>query len=102
MLLPIDDLAVGVVGLFGTERWPADQTLEHDGANRPPVTAEGITCAGEDLWGNVVRGANCRVSEDAAGFAPGVDLGTVAYSQVDLVERDRLSVIALLLVSVVL
>ena len=30
---PVHNLPVRVVRLLGAERWPADQTLEHDGPN---------------------------------------------------------------------
>lgn len=34
-LLPADDLPVNVLPVFGTERRPANEALEHDGAERP-------------------------------------------------------------------
>ena len=51
---PVDNLAVSVVRLLGAERWPADQTLEHDCTHRPPITAVVVTLAAEDLRRNVV------------------------------------------------
>lgn len=39
-LTPINDFAVGVMGVFGTERRPADEAFEHDGSNRPPITGK--------------------------------------------------------------
>ena len=64
-LAPIDDLTICVVRIFGTERGPADQTLEHDGSNRPPVTAECVAFAGEDLGRNVIGRSNGRVGHDS-------------------------------------
>ena len=97
MLLPIDNLAVCVMGIFGAEGGPADQTFEHDGTDRPPVTSEGVASTRKNLRGNVVRSAYGRVRKDTTGFAPGIDLSAVADSKVDLVEGNRLAVLALLL-----
>lgn len=83
---PIDNFAVSVVRVFGAERGPADETLEHDGADGPPVAAEGVAFTGEDFGSDVVRCSDCRVGHDATGFAPGVDLAAVADSEVDLIE----------------
>ena len=60
-LTPIDDLAVSVVGIFGAERWPADQTFEHDGPDRPPVTAECVPFTGENLRCNVIGSSDCGI-----------------------------------------
>ncbi len=98
MLFPIDDFAVGVMGVFGAEGGPADEAFEHDCAYGPPVAAEGVACAGEDLGGDVVGGSHGGVGEDTAGFAPSVDLGAVADGEIDLVEGDGLAVFALLFV----
>lgn len=57
-LTPVDDLAVSVVGIFGTERWPADQTFKHDGSHRPPVAAESVAFTGENLRCNVIGGSD--------------------------------------------
>lgn len=102
MLLPIDYFTVGVMRVFGAEGWPANQTFEHDGANRPPVTPEGIPSARENLRSNVIRSTDRGVSEDTARFAPGIDLGTVANGQIDLIQGDGLSVFTLFLVSTAL
>lgn len=62
---PIDDLAVGVMRVFGAEGRPADETFEHDGSDGPPVTAERIAFAGEDLGCDVVGGSDGGVGHDA-------------------------------------
>lgn len=102
MLFPVDDFAVGVVRILGAKGWPANQTFEHDSTDRPPITAEGVASAGEDLRGDVVRCANGGVCENTARFAPCVDLCAVADGQIDLVQRNRLPIFALFLVSVTL
>lgn len=83
---PIDDLAVGVMGFLCTEWGPSDQTLEHDGADTPPIAAVVVALATEDFGSDVIGSTNGRVCELAAGLAPGVDLMTVADSQLNLVE----------------
>ena len=89
---PVDDLAVGVVRIVGAERRPTDQTLEHDGAQTPPVAAEAVAVAAEDLRGDIVRRAHGRVRHDPTGLTPGVNRGPVADRQVYLVQRDRVPV----------
>ena len=97
MLLPIDNLAVCVMCVFGTKGRPANQTFEHDSTNRPPVTAKRVASAGEDLWSYVIGSAHRGVSKDTTGFAPGVDLSAIANCEVDLVKGNGLAVLALLL-----
>ena len=89
---PIDDFAVGIVGVFGAERRPADKTFEHDCAGRPPVAGESVALTGENFGRDVVWGSDGGVGHDAAGFAPGVDLRAVADGKVDLVEGDGVAV----------
>lgn len=86
-LPPIDNLSVGVMGILSTERRPADQTFKHDSSNRPPVTAEGVALASEDLRGDVVGCANGRIGDATARLTPCIDLST-AHSEIDLIERD--------------
>ncbi len=62
-LSPIDDFAIGVMSVLGTERGPPDETFEHDGSNRPPVTSERVTVTAENLRGDVVWSADGRVSQ---------------------------------------
>lgn len=57
-LTPVDDLAVGVMRIFGAERGPADQTFEHNGSNGPPVAAESVAFARKNLRGDVIRGSD--------------------------------------------
>lgn len=63
MAWPVDNLAVSIVGLLGTERWPANQTLEHDCTNAPPVTTEIVSFAAENLGGNVVWRADSGIRQ---------------------------------------
>lgn len=42
-LAPVYDLTVGVMGVFGTERWPANLTLEHDRTKTPPIAVGRVT-----------------------------------------------------------
>ena len=89
---PVDDLAVGVMRVFGAEGRPADKTLEHDCAGGPPVARESVALAAEDLGGDVVWGSDCGVGHDTAGFAPGVNLRAIANGKVDLVDGDGVAV----------
>jgi hypothetical protein len=54
MILPVNDFLVGFVGRFRAEGWVADKALEHDRAERPPVTLISIPLLQEDLRCNVV------------------------------------------------
>lgn len=92
---PVDDLLVRLSAVLGAEGGPADQAFEHDGADAPPVAAEGVALPAEDLGGDVVRGADGGVGHHAAGLAPHVDLGAVADGEVDLVEADGVAVAGL-------
>lgn len=83
---PVDNLTVRVVRLLGAERWPSDQTLKHDCANTPPITAKVISFAAEDLGCNVIRCTDSGVGQLSPRFTPCVYLGTVRYSKLNLVE----------------
>lgn len=83
-LLPVDNLPVGVMGVLGTERRPADQALKHDSSHGPPVTAEGVALAIEDLGGDVVGGTNGGVSDATTRLAPRIDL-SAAHGEINLV-----------------
>ena len=93
MARPIDDLAIRIVRLLSTERWPSYQTLEHDRSHTPPIAAEIIALPAEDLRRDVVRRSHCRVRQLAAGLAPGVDLVAVGDGELDLVDADRVAVL---------
>ena len=93
---PVDDLAVRVVGIFGTEGRPAHKAFEHDCAGGPPVAGEGIALAAEDLGCDIVGSPNGRIGHNAARFTPGVDLGAVANGKVDLVEGYRVAIARLI------
>jgi hypothetical protein len=71
--------------LLSAERRPSDQTLKHDRTHRPPIAAEIVALAAEDLGRNVVWRSDCGVGELATGLAPCVDLGAVADGELDLV-----------------
>jgi hypothetical protein len=73
------------VRLLSAERRPANETLEHDGADRPPITAVVVTLAAEDFWRNVVGCTDGGVGELSTRLTPCVDLGTVADSELNLV-----------------
>ena len=92
-LAPVDNLSVGVVRVFGAEGWPADQTFEHDGPNGPPVAAERVPVAREDLRRDIIRRPNGRVCHDSSRLAPGVDLAAIAHRKIDLIEIDRGAVV---------
>ena len=83
-MLPVNNLPVGVMGVFGTEGRPADQALEHDSSHGPPVTAEGVALAVEDLGSDVVGGTNRGVSDATTRLAPRKDL-SAAHGQIDLI-----------------
>jgi hypothetical protein len=59
---PVDNLAVCVVRLFSAERRPADEALEHDRADRPPIAAKVVSLPAEDLRRYVVGSTHGRVS----------------------------------------
>lgn len=90
---PVDDFTVRIVRVFGAEGRPADQAFEHDGAYRPPIAAERVAFASEDLGCNVVGRPDCGIRHDAARFAPGVDLVAIADGEVDLIDVDGVAVI---------
>lgn len=78
--------------VLSTEWRPAHQTLEHDGPQTPPITVECVAVPREDLRGNVVGGSNGRIRHEPSASSPVVDLGTVRYSQVDLVQGNRVTI----------
>lgn len=83
-MLPVDNLPVGVMGVLGTERRPADQALKHDSSHGPPITAKGVALSIEDLRSDVVRGTNGGVSDATTRLAPCKDL-SAAHGEVDLI-----------------
>lgn len=90
---PVDNLAVSIVRVFSTERRPADKTLEHDCAYRPPVTTERVAFPSEDFRSDVIGGSDGRVSHDASRFAPSVDLTPVTDCEINLIEINRSAVV---------
>ena len=92
-MAPVDDFVVGVVVAFAAEGRPADHALEHDGSERPPVTAEVVAFAGEHFWGDVVGCADSGIGELTTFFAPGIDLVAIGDRQLDLIEGDGVAVI---------
>lgn len=83
-MLPVDDLPVGVMGVFGTKGRPADQALEHDSSHGPPVTAKGVALSIEDLRSDVVGSTNGRVGDATTRLAPCKDL-SAAHGEIDLI-----------------
>lgn len=90
--LPRYNLAVRIMRILRTERRPTDNTLEHDGAQRPPITFVGVPLTAKDLGRDVIRRSDCRVGHDAPRFTPRVDLSAVAHCEVDLIEGDGVAV----------
>ena len=90
---PVDDLAVSVVRIVGAEGRPADETLEHDCSQTPPITLEAISLAAEDLRCDVVGRTDGGVGHDSTRLSPCVDLRAVADRQIDLVERDGVAIL---------
>lgn len=90
---PVDDLAIGVVSLFSTERWPADQTFKHDSSNTPPIAALVIASSTEDLGCDVVGSANSRKGQLTTRLSPGIDLFPVGNCELDLVYADRVAIL---------
>ena len=82
-----------VVWLFGAEWRPPDHALEHDGAKRPPITAESVSLSTEDFRCDVVWCPDRGVCHPSAGLAPRVNLAAVAHGEIDLVERNRVAVV---------
>lgn len=91
---PVHDLAVSVVAILGAERRPADQALEHDGTQRPPIAIKRVTMASEDFRSNIIWCTDGRVGHQTSGASPVIDLCTVADRQVDLVNSNRVAVVA--------
>jgi hypothetical protein len=54
VLAPLDDFAAGLFGVVRTERSVADQHLEEDGSDRPPVDDLGVPVLVEDFGSNIV------------------------------------------------
>jgi hypothetical protein len=71
---------------------PADQTLEHDGSQRPPIAVKTVAVTSEDFGGDVVRGTDSGIGHQSSRSSPIVDLGSVANGKVDLVNGDRATI----------
>lgn len=95
MARPVDNLPVRIMGFLGAERRPSDQTLEHDGAQAPPVAAEVVALSAEDLWRNVVWGTDCGVCKLTTRLSPGIDELSIADGQLDLVEVDGIPIVTI-------
>ena len=90
---PVHNLAIRVGALFSAEWRPADQAFEHNRPNTPPVASKIVTFPCKDFRRDVVGCADCRIGELPTGFAPGVDLVTVADRKLYLVERHTVAVL---------
>lgn len=93
MTAPVDNFAVRIVGLFGAEGRPADQTLEHDGANTPPIACIVVAASAEDFRGDVIGSSDSRVGELTSALTPCVDLVAVGYCKLDLVDGNTVAVL---------
>ena len=91
---PVNNLAVGVMGLLSAERRPANKTLEHDGTDGPPVAAIVVTFSAKNLGSNVIGRTDGRVGQLTTGLAPTVDLCTIADRELDLVDGNGVTVVA--------
>jgi hypothetical protein len=91
-LAPVDDLTVGVVSILSTERRPSNLALEHDCTQAPPITILTVTMTTKDFRSNVVRSTNRGISHDSTRLSPIIDDASIAYSEVDLVQIDRIAV----------
>ena len=61
VLAPLDDFSTGLFGVVRTERRVADEHLEEDGSDRPPVDDLSVPVLVEDFRCDVVRRADERV-----------------------------------------
>ncbi len=57
-MAPVDDLPIGVMRVVCTEGRPADETLEHDCSQAPPIAVKTVALAAKDLRCNIVRRAD--------------------------------------------
>ena len=89
--LPVENLAVRLVRVFGAEGWPAHQALKHDGPQAPPIAFLAVPGMQKDLGGNVVGRADGRVGHQPPRLSPRVDLVAVGHSEVDGIHHDRVS-----------
>lgn len=80
--------------IVGAEWRPSDHGFIHDRAQRPPVAAKGIALPAEDLGCNVIGGADRGIGHCPPRLAPVFDLLAVADGQVDLVNVDRVTILA--------
>jgi len=61
VMRPIDNLLVRLVRSFRTEGRIPDETLEHDGAQRPPITLVSVSLLQENLGRDVIRRPDRRI-----------------------------------------
>ena len=57
-LAPVNNLAVRIMSIFSTERWPSNLAFEHDRTQAPPIAILTIAMAAEDFWSNIIRSTN--------------------------------------------
>lgn len=94
-LPPVHNLAIRVVAVFGAERRPADQALEHDCSQAPPIAVETVPMAREDLGRDIIGCANRRVRHQSPAPSPVVNLCAIRNRQVDLVDGNGRTVAGL-------
>jgi hypothetical protein len=80
------------MAILGAERRPPNQTLKHDGPQRPPIAIERVAMSCEDLGSNVVWGSDRRVGHQSSRSTPVVDLRAIANRQINLVNSHRVPV----------
>ena len=74
------------MGIFSTERRPANLTLKHNRSKTPPVTVMRVAMTAENLRSNIIWSANSGIGHESPGLSPVIDYTTVADSKVDLVK----------------
>ena len=80
---PLHHLAVGDLGVLGAEGRVADEHLEHDDAQRPPVARAAVAALHEHFGRDVVGRADGRVGQLASLLLPrlgaSLRVGRVGY-----------------------
>ena len=93
---PIDNLAIGIMGVFGAKWRPTDQAFEHDGSYRPPITSKGVALPTKNFRGDVIGSTHSGICKSSTvRLSPRVNKTSVTYRQVDLIQGDRVPVLGL-------
>jgi len=91
VVLPVNNLFVRFVCRLRAERRVANQALEHDCSERPPITLISVALQQEDLRGNVVWGTNSGISKFPSVCFPRKDGVAAGHGEVDGVDHDAVS-----------